>query len=336
MAKCKNHIELAHEFAYSRPDECNQTRSGNMSYDGDICWSYETEIAEKYPEHQILIISEYTYSNTTRKQISELRSAFSHWTIFRSNELDLDDMVKDKLTQLKKFTRNKNYVKRVDRFTPFYKHDREKMLSLWEDVYKLMDLGIIKRTAITRFDKKKIVICSNYELARIEKLRRGRKSRNSCRDRVINYYLDQLKDTNYKTIQELVTAMGKIEYDVCIVRGEIQTVIAKYLGIFDKLGYKSYNRYESVFGELVWIANNQIVTSKGIYLAAGLYADTIYRLAKLYLVGKYDVLLHKHIHVYEITQANEFGVKIGCHTIQRAFIEHFIKEYEVYKESQNV
>lgn len=335
MAKCKDHNELAHEFAYSEPNWSNSNRSGNMSYSGNTCWSYETKIAKKYPEHKILIISEYTYSNTTRKQIQELRSAFSHWTIFRSDELDLDDMIKDKLTQLKKYTRYKNHVKRFDNFTPFYKHDREKMLDLWRDINTLMDMGIVKKTALTDLDKKKLTICSNFEIARIEKLRRVRKSCFSCRDNVINYYLDQLKDTNYKTIHELVTAMGKIEYDVCIVRGEIQTVIAKYLGIFDKLGYCTHNRYESVFGELVWIADNQIVTSKGIYLAAGMYADTIYRFAKLYLAGKYDVLLHKHIHVYEITQANEFGVKIGCHTIQRAFIEHFIKEYEIYKENQN-
>lgn len=336
MAKCKDHNELAHEFAYSRPHESNENRSGNMSYDGNTCWSYETKIAKKYPEHRILIISEYTYSNTTRKQIGELRSAFSHWTIFRSDELDLDDMIKDKLTQLKKYTRNKKHVKRFDNFTPFYKHDREKMLDLWRDINTLIDKGIIKETVLTDLDKKKLTICSNFEIARIEKLRRVRKSRFSCRDSVINYYLEQLKDTNYKTIGELIAAIGEVVYDVCIVRGEIYTVIAKYLGIFDKLGYCSYNRYESVFGEMVWFTNNhQIVTSKGIYLDAKMYADTIYRFAKLYLAGKYDFLLHKHIHVYEITQANEFGVKIGCHTIQRAFIEHFIKEYEIYKENQN-
>lgn len=335
MAKCKDHNELAHEFAYSEPDWSNENRSGNMSYSGNSCWSYSTKIAKKYPEYKILIISECTYSNTTRKQIQELRSAFSHWTIFRSDELDLDDMIKDKLTQLKKFTRNKNHVKRFENFIPFYKHDRERMLSLAADITTLIDKGIIKRSVLTDLDRKKLTICSNFESKRIIKLQNASKSRFSCRDSVIDYYLDQLKDTNYTTIQELVTAMGEIKHDVCIVRGEIQTVIAKYLGIFDKLGYCTYNRYESVFGELVWIADNQIVTSKGIYLSAGMYADTIYRLAKLYLVGKYDFLLHKHIHVYEITQANEFGVKIGCHTIQRAFIEHFIKEYEKYKEVQN-
>lgn len=336
MAKCKDHNELAHEFAYSEPNERNENRSGNMSYSGNTCWSYATEIAKKYPEHRILIISEYTYSNTTRKQIQELLLAFSHWTIFKSDKLDLDDMVKDKLTQLKKYTRNKKHVKRVNDFTPFYKHDRVKMISLWRDILTLIDKGILKKTTLTDLDKKKLTTCVNYEADRITKLQRVRKARFICRDNVINYYLEQLKDTNYKTIHELMTDIGKIEHNVCIVRGEIQTVIAKYLGIFDKLGYCSHNRYESVFGELVWIANDQIITSKGIYLEAEKYADTIYRFAKLYLVGKYDLLLHKHIHVYEITQANEFGVKVGCHTIQRAFIEHFIKEYEIYKENQNV
>lgn len=88
---------------------------------------------------------------------------------------------------------------------------------------------------------------------------------------------------------------------------------------------------------MVWIYEGMICTNKGICLPVDKYLDPIYRLLKLYLVGKHDQLVGKHIHSYEILFSDDDDkIQIGCHTFQRPFIEQFEIEYNLYKkENQN-
>lgn len=79
--------EVAHWYANQRQltsnakyddVECDygRTSTDNFSFDGPLCWSYQTVIARRYDEHGIVLVSEETYSNTTSRHLSNVQSAF--------------------------------------------------------------------------------------------------------------------------------------------------------------------------------------------------------------------------------------------------------------------
>lgn len=333
MAKCKDHNELAHEFAYSEPNWSNENRSGNMSYSGDTCWSYETKIAKKYPKDKIIIITEYTYSNTTRRQIQELLSAFSHWTIIRSNILDLSDTLIDKYTELHKYTRKAEHCYRLKgTMIPNTASHRQRLLDLFGTVDMFIFKGYIDPKHITEDDKAVHEAVLKYE----EKLASNRYNRHinhwRCRQDIIDECIDLFKHNGCSSIGEIIAkSKDIIKQKDKIGKGEYQEVIATLLGIKNRLIRKSDDRRENVYGEMVWIYEGMICTNKGICLPVDKYLDTIYRLLKLYLVGKHDLLVGKHIHSYEILFSDDDKIQIGCHTFQRPFIEQFEIEYNLYK-----
>lgn len=69
--------EVAHLFAARRKEgDWGRNSSDSVSFQGDSYYSYSTRIAERYVDKDIVLVSSGTYSNTTARHLSDLRSAF--------------------------------------------------------------------------------------------------------------------------------------------------------------------------------------------------------------------------------------------------------------------
>lgn len=75
---------LAHEWAYNHERDL-RTGCDRMHTRGNTLYSYSTAIAYKIVDKQVLLLAREGFSNTTRKQKSRLRSAFTHWEIIYVN-----------------------------------------------------------------------------------------------------------------------------------------------------------------------------------------------------------------------------------------------------------
>ena len=314
---------LAHAWAYNHERDL-RTGCDRMHTRGNTCYSYGTAIAYKIVDKHVLLLAREGFSNTTRKQKSKLRSAFTHWKIIEvssdnipTQDCFLDRYIEDEVNDcfclmkdlLNNYKKNKQGIlaKASDRET--FCSRLATLRELSEHLsYSFSDKVFKKYEEYSGYCAK----LRAYDVGRLERLEQARRerARKEFEERVkrneaaMHLFHQELgcavKDTKF---QKLINAFTKS----CLPQHLSLHILQEYFNVDDSYSF-------------IWRIGDDVKTSQFITVP---WSD-VELLLKLWKAGK--PILGKNAGRYTVLAVNNDYVQVGCHKIPVANLNAIYEE----------
>lgn len=318
---------LAHEWAYNHERDL-RTGCDRMHTRGNTCYSYSTAIAYKIVDKRILLISREGFSQTTHKQKSRLKSAFSFWNIIEvsahnipEQDAFLDSCIKRELQEcfctmqylLDKCKKNKQgiLVRASDREEFVDRFNTIKEWCAFAD-YNLNEKDLDKYAEYSEYSKK---LCE-YDKDRREHLEQARKERERKateerikRNKELQAALEEFNKSGSKSYKKYSAILEKYNMS-CYSRKEM---IESFFGLNTVQDYRDNYSY-------IWRVDDIVKTSQCITVP---WRD-VELLLKLWKAGK--PILGKTAGCYPVLSVNDKYVQVGCHKIPVANLNAIYEE----------
>ena len=330
---CKQgYYELAHYFAYAEEHEEGMTSCDRMSFKGNKVYSYSTQIAERAinkDNQKVLLVTENRHSNTTIKQISILTQSWAYNHIYMPSKRSFYSSWTQ--TEFNPIEAIKIYLDRLKEYDLLKKDDRQSFKASFNNINNFdIDDNLLNQVNEYKniYDDLLVSEDKYKSLARKESAKKASEAKKEYKEK-------------YKPIIESLTYTQKIRliYDNSFYMDSIN--ILEKLTSTEQNKIKEYIKkdipeyIENNYNRLsyIWIENNTIKTSLRITIDNTIEFKKCIRLMHAYLKCNNQECLNKFTGLkingmYEIQQANNEFVKVGCHTIPKQNIIELLKEFE--------